>query len=288
MRTLTTAVISLGVGLVLGWVARQPAEPVPEIVLRTIRQPIRVEVPAACADPVTTACLDQDRVALALIGFPEDVPLAPPATEAACRARIALATALATARQLDQVGRPEPFPADLPEKYREETIRAVTERMVESCPELGLDLRKVDCAEFPCLALFVQPADREGPAACPAWREVWGVGQMGSNDTLIGPDGQELAYALMGPVLPEEFFPHRPEKLPGGQIAWSNGMKRMMQRGQEARDEVIAELGARERTEAEQRDEQRRHLQEAADEGDEDAAQMLEMLEQHRASEDAR
>src|SRR5688500_18543057 len=98
--------LAVAAGFLAGWVARQPARAVPEVVVRLVRGPAqRVEIAEGWADPVTPACADQDRVAMALLGLLDDVPLDPPATETACRARIALATAMTTARQLDQVGR---------------------------------------------------------------------------------------------------------------------------------------------------------------------------------------
>ena len=286
MRAVTTTAVAIGVGLVIGWVLREPTEPVPERVVRTVRRAVRVDVPGDCADPVTPACADEERVALALLGFPDDVPLAPPETETECRARIALATALGTARQLDQVGRPEPFPPDLPDAYREAAITAVAEQVVETCPELGLDLRKVDCSEFPCLALFVHPADREGPASCPAWREAYGDAQTTSNGTLVGPDGAELVYELMGPAPPPKFLIRElAQQSDDEPFVQSNGMKRLMQRGRTAQDEIIAELGARERTEAEKHDQLRRFWQMQVDEDNPFAAQMLEALDEQWASE---
>lgn len=285
MRRSAVAGIAIGVGFVVGWWARQPAEPVPEVVVRLVEGPARVERAETCADPVSLSCADQDRLALALLGFPDDVPLDPPATETACRARIALAAALTTARQLDAVGRPQPLPPDLPEKYREAAFTAVVRKVVATCPELDRDLRGVDCSEFPCMALFVG-SGRRSAASCDAWRDTYGDGQTTSNGVLVGPGGERVHYELVGPFVPPEFSPSEPE--PSSEMVWGNGMKRLTSRWQDARDEVIADFGARELTEAEQRDDQRRFWQDQVDQGDEGAARMLEMMEAGWASEDAR
>jgi hypothetical protein len=249
---------------------------------------MEVEVSDACADPVTDACADQDRVAIALLGLPDDVPLDPPATEAACRARVELAAALTTARQLDEIGRPRPFPPDLPDKYREPMVTEVARKVVLTCPELGLDLRRVDCSEFPCLAFFVG-SEQVNPTRCSTWVDVYGGGVTNSSGVLVGADGERLHYNLVGPGIPQDLVPPEPQPEPeDGMFVQSNGMKRLRARGQEAREEVMAAYGARELTEAEKREDSRDFWGRLADEGDEGAQKMLEMLEKQWADEDAR
>lgn len=271
---------ALAAAFLAGWIARAPERAMPEVVVRWVRGPTRTREVVSRADRPTATCLADDEVGIALLGLPDDVALGPPATESACRARIELAAALATARQLDEMGRPRAFPDDLPERYREATVVAVAQRVERACPHV--DLRRIDCAEAPCLALFVRPAGTSGAVACPAWREAWPDESTTSSDgVLVRPDGERLAYELVGPRIPDELLPPDPAPRDERPFVWGdNGMKRLLQRGAEARDDLIGELGARELTFDEQQADELQFWRDLAEAGDEGAAQVLELLEQ--------
>lgn len=278
--------VAIFAGFLLGWVARQPERVVPETVVRLVAGPPEVvEIPLVRQDPPSDACLAEDRMALAMLALPSDVPVGPPATESACRARIELAAALGTARQLDQIGRPRPFPADLPEKYREAGFTAVVQKVLAECPDIGLELHKVDCAEFPCLASFV---GSQSPVSCDAWRAEYGDLHSMSSHVLVGADGERFVTQLVGPHVPDAFAPPDPDPpSEDGPFAEGNGMKRLTQRGRDAREAIIADLGARELTVEEQRDDKRAALRESAKDNPEGTAWMLEKLEAKWAAEDA-
>ena len=287
MRGPVAGFVAIFAGFLLGWVARQPERVVPETVVRLVAGPPEVvEIPLVRQDSPSDACLAEDRVALAMLALPPDVPVPPPATESACRARIELAAALGTARQLDQIGRPVPFPANLPEKYREAAFTAVVEKVLAECPELGLDLHKVDCTEFPCMASFV---GSKSPVSCEAWRAEYGDVHSMSSHVLVGADGERFSMQLVGPHVPEDIVPPEPQPMSeDGQIRWGNGMIRHQQRGRDAREEIMADLGARELTDAEKREDERAFWREAAANDPDGAGRMLERLEKRWAAEDAR
>jgi hypothetical protein len=224
----------------------------------------------AAQDPVTPACAAQERLAVGLLGLPPDVPLDPPVTEAACQGRITLTTAMFTAHQLDVNGRPEPFPADLPDDYREAAITRLAHDTAAACPHLAL--QRVDCTEFPCLALFVYRTGEPGPSKCQLWQDRYGTSLTTTNDDLVGPDGSGITYAFIGPTVPAA----APEPQHRGV---SNAAKRMHQRGNAAREQVIAATGAREQTDKELFDSQLAFWRERAREGQEGADDMVEMLE---------
>jgi hypothetical protein len=239
-------------------------------------------------DRPTEECTREDRVALATLALAPEAAVGAPATESACRARIELASAIGTTHQLARIGRPTPFPDGLPEQYREAGFGRVARVVVSACPELHADLRKVDCSEFPCLALYVQPSDAPDPSSCSAWSDAFHeTGVTSSSGVLVGEDGERLRFSLMGPKLPEGFEPPPDPPLEVEDVPMSNAMARLRQRGQDARDEVIDALGAREMTEAEQRDVQRAFWSEAA-KTDPRAATMLDNLEESWAKQDAK
>jgi hypothetical protein len=55
---------------------------------------------------------------------------------------------------------PEPFPSDLDPRAAADAFVAPAERVGERCP--GVELGAVDCAEYPCVVVYVRPAGR-GP-----------------------------------------------------------------------------------------------------------------------------
>lgn len=57
-----------------------------------------------------------------------------------------------------RVGEPEPFTEGLDPRARPAAVTARAERIGERCP--GQALGGVDCAEFPCVVVYVRPAQR--------------------------------------------------------------------------------------------------------------------------------
>jgi hypothetical protein len=260
---------------------------VPEVITRFVRSPGAVDVSDGCADPVTDACASDHRVAMALVGFPDDeVPLAPPATETACRAQIDLATAMATAAQLEKAGRPVPLSDELPEKYKRAGLEAVAREVVRTCPELGLTFVRMDCDDYPCMALFTGRA-KSTPTLCPAWHDVYGGSTINSGGTLVDAEGERFWYSLIGSGPPEGTPGVPPSDIdPDEPFAEHPWMRRVKTRGETARDEVMAATGARELTDAEKRDDQRAGWRRLSASGNEGAAKMLEMMEAKWADED--
>lgn len=277
--------VLLGVGLVAGWLARVPDAPVPEQVIRWVYAPGEVRTEEAIQRPALASaeCLRQRVVALAMLGVGPDVPLEEPATEAECRAQIDLAAAIETTRQIEREGRPQPFTDDVPEKYRESAVTAVVRRVAEACPDLGL--RRVDCSEYPCMAWFVGGPDAKEPWRCEPWVDAYGSGGATSSSTMIDADGQRLRSYGVGPYDPDRA--REPDPMDVDSACMSNETSRLTSRYQAEREALAAELGARELTTAEQREEQLAFWQQRADEGNEGAAQMIEMMKQQWAEEDA-
>jgi hypothetical protein len=277
----------LGAGLVAGWLARSPDAPVPEQVIRWIRAPgeVRTEVEVQHPARASAACLHQRVAALAWLGVKPDVGLETPATEPECRAQLDLAAAVATARQLEREGRPEPFTDDVPEKYREAAVTEVVKEVVEACPELGLTLRRVDCSEYPCMAWFVGEPDSEEPWRCKPWVDAYGAGGATSSHTLIDADGQRFRTYGLGPYDPER--ERSPDPMEIDSSCMSNESARMTSRYQAEMDALASDLGARERTTVEQHEDELASLQRRAAAGDERAAQAFEVLKERWAEEDA-
>jgi hypothetical protein len=285
----------LVVGLVAGWLARSPDAPVPEQVIRWTYAPgeVRTEVAVQRPARASVECLEQRVAALAWLGVKPAVELEEPATEPECRAQLDLAVAIATERQLEKEGMPQQFLADTLDEYREAAVAAVARKVVETCPELGLTLRRVDCSEYPCVAWFLGGGDAGYPGDCQAWKDAYGSLNATASDTLIGPDGQRLQLRGIGPVEPHRVEPKPTSAEEEERIASRRGehSRRLLTRRRNERDGVVDELGAREETEAERREDQRANTlafwQHQADEGDDSAAQMVETLKKQWAEEDA-
>jgi hypothetical protein len=284
-------VVAAGIGALAGWLARAPDAPVPEQVVRWIRTPgeVRTEVEERRPARASGECLGQRAAALAFLGVKPDVELEEPATELECRAQLDLAVAVATQHQREKEGLPQPFLADTLDKYREAAVTEVARKVVETCPELGLTLRGVDCSEYPCVAWFLGGGDAGDPGDCQAWKDAYGSLNATASDTLIGPDRQRLQLRGIGPVEPHRVEPKPTPAELEEQVARRRGEHslRLLTRRRNERDGLVDELGAREETEAEKREDQLALWQRLADEGDESAAQMVEALEKLWAEEDA-
>jgi len=193
---------------------------------------------------------------------------------AACRSQLAAATALMDARQLDEYGTPNPFPADLPAVYSdEEFYAAAVSEALESCSIDGLALQHVDCSEYPCLAWLLS----DGPGAhaikdCPSWREHFPRDGIASANGSFMRGDEPARYVAIG-----EWSPEHPSD--------DNGIKRVKLRFDQGRAAVIEELGGRELTEYEQWEQSVAFWRRQAEE-DEGAARMLErVLEKEPARE---
>ncbi len=121
---------------------------------------------------------------------------------AALQQRLELAEGIIDAQITAQVGTPQPFPDELEPQYREDGFEAAVLEALEDCPEAGIELAFVDCAEFPCMAFFSQPSGRynHGVATlrnCESWRASFdGGGQANGN---FMTDKGVMEYSLASP-----------------------------------------------------------------------------------------
>ncbi|MEZ4241820.1 MAG: hypothetical protein R3F59_37865 [Myxococcota bacterium] len=281
MRRIGRVVAAITLGALAGWLARAPTAPVQErtVPLTTAPAEVRRELERHRPAPATAACLDQRATALLLLGVESGLEV--PATEPECRAQLALAEAVATERQQHEEGTPEPFLADTRDAYREAAVAAIARAVVETCPELGLTLRRVDCSEYPCMAWFLGGADAGAPVACPAWKDAYGTRSATAGDSLVGPDGQPIQVFGIGPVEPERTEPPPTPAEAEARIACGRGehTRRLLTRQRNERYDVADEFGAREQTAAEQRQDDIAFWQRIADEGDESAQHMVDMMQ---------
>jgi hypothetical protein len=147
-------------------------------------------------------------------------------------------------------GDPEPFPDDLDPAYLPAAVEERARRVPLECPELGMDLARVDCTEFPCFTVWTsrtQIEDMKGPAGCPAWDATpRDDGHTLATNTWVGADGELLRVVLLGTYPPGWNAAHGGESLPREQ-RWT----RFDLRRTEIWADLQAETGARDLTKVE-------------------------------------
>lgn len=101
---------------------------------------------------------------------------------------------------------PAPYPADLPDAFRERAFRGVIEAALRECmPESKL--AGVSCEEPPCVAVIAlrKPAtadDRPEPLdRCAAWKRVYGRESRTSSDYVDCGDGRKEQVLVISPEL---------------------------------------------------------------------------------------
>ena len=139
------------------------------------------------------------------------------------------------------------------------------------------------------MAWFVGGPDAKEPWRCEPWVDAYGSGGATSSNTMIDADGQRFWAYGIGPYDPDRVRPPDPTELDPFCVSscMSNDDARMASRYQAEMDALSSELGARELTTAEKRELDLASLERRADEGDERAARIIEMMKQQWAEEDA-
>jgi hypothetical protein len=155
----------------------------------------------------------------------------------ACRAELEGARAFVDALERERHGVPVPFPPDLPAAFTPERFEETVRAALADCPEAGLTLHHVECAEYPCLAAFTQPDGRTNSGmdalrACAGW-----AGRFGD----VAGQGNAAFATDAGPVEWSHVAP-RPE---GGPELDENGFGRWNLRIDAMEAELQDTLGGR-------------------------------------------
>lgn len=101
---------------------------------------------------------------------------------------------------------PAPFPADLPEKFRERAFRSVIEDALRDCMP-DSELVGLSCDEPPCIALIARrhPKNAEDLPrqldACPAWLRAYGRESESGYDGVDCGGGRQEGVLTIRPSL---------------------------------------------------------------------------------------
>ena len=163
-----------------------------------------------------------------------------------CESRVALAEGLLRAQEHEKVGDRVPFPDDLPPQYTPAGFEDAVRRALAACPSSGLEVRRVDCSEFPCMMFFGQARGSynhaiEGFSKCDAWREQFPGQWLGGGNDLFMTDHGIVEYSYAAPA-PEDF------------VSDENVGKRQSLRATEGRSQMMADADGRDLTQVEQLD----------------------------------
>jgi hypothetical protein len=165
---------------------------------------------------------------------------------AECEKRLALAEGVLRAKEHEAVGDPVPFPDGLAPQYTPGGFEDAVKEAMRVCPDSGLQLKRVDCSEFPCMAFFT-PTGRETDdevsdlSTCDAWTERFGI--MGGMASLDFMTDKGVTQFVMKSVAPAD--------------SWSfdeNEQLRWNRRTDEGKAQIMADVGGRDLTKIEQLD----------------------------------
>lgn len=160
---------------------------------------------------------------------------------------------------------PVPFPADLPEVYGPAAFEHEVHTALEACALDGLRLVSIDCGEYPCLARFEVTSGNQQLTGCRSWKQAYGRRGSPKASGMIRVGDEDRPYLVTG-VWP-----------PGGPD--DGETKRLRLRFDQARAELTEAWGGRELSEEELEERSRAFWRSQAEQGDEGARRMLEMLE---------
>jgi hypothetical protein len=194
---------------------------------------------------------------------PAECPVCPAAAVPTTDCETDLATAVAMLEAFQPKPRePTPFPEDLPAAFTPEGFRANVQAAVRAC-ELDLAVLDVDCSEYPCFAIFEPTGERTDLKGCSWWGERYPVPGVARANGSIRTDDGDRGYLVHGEWPPDRPIPTE-----------SHGLVRFA----EIRERLMGEWDGRELTPEEKNARNREFWQRLADEGNEGAKQMLQML----------
>jgi hypothetical protein len=210
------------------------------------------------------------------------------ADRAACTAAVAAGLAEIEALRREAYGDPEPFPDDVDPAYLPAAVEARARSVSSACPELGLQLLKVDCAEFPCVTVWNRTSDADWNDlarldTCGVWSSVERDDRSGTSvgGMWKGPNGEDISVSMVATYPPGWHETHPPPvrdpelRKPRFEVRkeWIFG-------------DIQAELGARDMTKVEQLEWMVEAVRES--EQDEETVQFwVDQLEEARAAEAA-
>lgn len=204
---------------------------------------------------------------------PVDVATCPPCDDdalEACRRALEATEALAKMQEVQHSGTPTPFPDDLPDAFRPEPFAANVAQAVEECGVTPPEF--VACEEYPCFVAFSGEGARDTLKSCDWWNERYPQQAVSfANGNIFTEDGPQ-GYELVGEWAPGVESP----------LGRDNHHKRFQVRIEEMRLELMARWDGYEPTEEEELAARIAFWQRLADEGEEGAARMVEMLQQQQ------
>ena len=169
-----------------------------------------------------------------------------------CQRRLAFAKGVLDAKEQHEYSGPVPFDDDLAPQFRPEGFEQAVSKVLRSCSDLELHLAHVDCSEFPCMAFFTQPEGSWNQAVdelrgCDAWQSTFGQTGGTANASFMTDHGVVEYGMLAGDPYDEKNPPPPPD---------ANAWKRFMDRVDQGKQQLMAQLGGRDFTPLEQIDQQ--------------------------------
>ena len=178
-----------------------------------------------------------------------------------CQKRLAFAQGVLEAKGQPPYEGPIPFPDELGPQFRAAGFEQAVNDVLRSCPDRGLRVANVDCSEYPCMAFFTQPEGSMNHVAdelrnCDAWKKTFGLTGGTANASFMTDDGVvEYSMLAANPYDPDDDPPPYDP----------NAGKRFMDRVEQGKQRLMAELGGREYTPLEQIDQQIAFFEKAND-----------------------
>lgn len=235
------AAVTFLVGLGSGWFVARPVGPA----LAPTAPVVVAQAPAAAASA------------------PSPAPSTPDGALAACEAQLATATQFLEALRIATAGEPVAFPDDVPDAYTPEGFEANVQQAVTQCG-LTASATVVDCSEYPCMVATDGPSLK----TCDWWNERYPQQVVSRATDSVQTDEGPVRYEVLGELAP-------------GRTGDENQGKRVRERFEAVRSEMMAELGGFEPSEAEKKQQQLDFWRGVvADQPDNDSARrMLERME---------
>ncbi len=121
---------------------------------------------------------------------------------ATCEQQLEFASGVISAQIEEKVGTPVPFPDDIPRQYTADGFEAAVRSALAQCDTVGLEIARIDCSEFPCMAYFSQPEGTYNHGAgalreCDGWRSHFNSG--GQSNAGFMTDNGYVEYSMLSP-----------------------------------------------------------------------------------------